>query len=91
MGITSYVHIDDTVEAAIKALDFEPVIYNVTDDEPIDGETWATWYAEQLNVSPHIEFFKAQSFERGADNRKYKAQGGTLLYSTWRDGMNLNE
>ncbi|WP_242450023.1 hypothetical protein [Staphylococcus pseudintermedius] len=48
-------------------------------------------YAEQLNVSPHIEFFKAQSFERGADNRKYKAQGGTLLYSTWRDGMNVNE
>lgn len=90
-GITSYVHIDDTVEAAIKALDFEPGIYNVTDDEPIDGETWATWYAEQLNVSPHIEFFEAQPFERGADNQKYKTQGGKLLYSTWRDGMNVNE
>ncbi|MFP4919433.1 hypothetical protein [Staphylococcus pseudintermedius] len=54
----------------------------MTDDEPIDGETWATWYAEQLNVSSHIKFFKAQSFEHGAENRKYKAQGGTLLYST---------
>ncbi|WP_086428746.1 NAD-dependent epimerase/dehydratase family protein [Staphylococcus cornubiensis] len=90
-GITSYVHIDDTVEAAIKALDFEPGIYNVTDDEPIDGETWAAWYAEQLNVSPHIEFFEAQPYERGADNQKYKAQGGKLLYATWRDGMKVNE
>ncbi|MEJ7542279.1 NAD-dependent epimerase/dehydratase family protein [Staphylococcus intermedius] len=90
-GITSYVHIDDTVEAAIKALNFEAGIYNVTDDEPIDGETWAAWYAEQLNVSPQIEFLEAQPFERGADNQKYKAQGGKLLYSTWRDGMDVNE
>ncbi|HHU6751471.1 TPA: hypothetical protein ACUI23_002192 [Staphylococcus pseudintermedius] len=90
-GITAYMHIDETVEAAIKALDFEPGIYNVTDNAPIAGEIWAAWYAEQLSVSLRIEFFEAYPFERGADNPKYKAQGDKLLYSTWRDGMNVNE
>ncbi|HDD7124919.1 TPA: NAD(P)-dependent oxidoreductase, partial [Staphylococcus aureus] len=30
----------------------------------------------------------AQPFERGVSNEKFKAQGGTLIYKTWKDGMN---
>ena len=30
----------------------------------------------------------ASSFERGASNEKFKKQGGTLIYTTWKDGMN---
>lgn len=30
----------------------------------------------------------ASAFERGASNEKFKKQGGTLIYTTWKDGMN---
>ena len=69
----------------------EPGIYNITDDEPVGGEEWANWYAQQLQVSPEIEFFPAQPFERGASNQKYKAHQGTLRYPSWRDGMVIDE
>ncbi len=90
-GIASFVHIEDTVEAAVAALTLEPGIYNITDDEPVGGEEWATWYAQQLQVSPEIEFSPAQPFERGASNQKYKAHQGTLRYPSWRDGMDIDE
>ncbi|MBF9295173.1 epimerase [Staphylococcus epidermidis] len=30
----------------------------------------------------------ASSFERGASNEKFKKHSGTLIYNTWKDGMN---
>lgn len=86
-GITSFVHIDDTVEAAVHALTMPSGIYNVVDDEPVDGETWAQWYAQQLKVDPEIEYTEVAPFERGASNSKYKTQEGTLRYPSWKDGM----
>lgn len=35
-----------------------------------------------------IDIQPAQPFERGVSNEKFKAQGGTLIYKTWKDGMN---
>ncbi|MBA8771930.1 NAD-dependent epimerase/dehydratase family protein [Staphylococcus coagulans] len=90
-GITSFVHIEDTVEAAVASLTLEPGVYNITDDEPVGGEEWAKWYAQQLQVSPEIEFSPAQPCERGASNKKYKAHQGALRYPSWRDGMVMDE
>ena len=86
-GITSFVHIDDTVEAAVRALTLPSGIYNVVDDAPVDGETWARWYAQQLRVQPEIEYTEAAPFERGASNSKYKAHEGSLQYPSWKKGM----
>ena len=87
-GIQSFIHIDDAVETAIQALSFEPGIYNVTDDNPVDGETWAKWYAQLLNVNPTLNIEPAADHERGASNQKFRQQGGKLLYSDWQEGMN---
>jgi nucleoside-diphosphate-sugar epimerase len=87
-GIQSFIHIDDAVETAIQALSFEPGIYNVTDDNPVDGETWAKWYAQLLNVNPTLNIEQAADFERGASNKKFRQQGGKLIYSDWQEGMN---
>ena len=87
-GIQSFIHIDDAVETAIQALSFEPGIYNVTDDNPVDGETWAKWYAQLLNVNPTLNIEPAADHERGASNQKFRQQGGKLLYADWQEGMN---
>ncbi|EZX15024.1 hypothetical protein V070_02820 [Staphylococcus aureus C0673] len=86
-GVQSFIHIDDAVETAIQALNFESGIYNVADDEPVKGDDWAKWYANELNVSPTLNIEPAAPFERGVTNKKFKDQGGKLIYTTWKDGM----
>ncbi len=86
-GVQSFIHIDDAVETAIQALNFDSGIYNVADDEPVKGDDWAKWYANELNVSPTLNIEPAASFERGVTNKKFKDQGGKLIYTTWKDGM----
>lgn len=87
-GVTSFIHLDDAVETSIQALNFDNGIYNVADDEPVKGSDFAEWYKQQLNVDPEINIQPAQPFERGITNDKFKVQGGQLIYSTWKDGMN---
>lgn len=86
-GVQSFIHIDDAVETAIQALNFESGIYNVADDEPVKGDDWAKWYANELNVTPTLNIEPAAPFERGVTNKKFKDQGGKLIYTTWKDGM----
>lgn len=87
-GIQSFIHIDDAVEVAIQALNFESGIYNIVDDEPVKGDVWAEWYVGLLNVNPEINIQTSESHERGADNTKFKNQGGKLIYPSWKQGMN---
>lgn len=86
-GVQSFIHIDDAVETAIQALNFESGVYNVADDEPVKGDDWAKWYANELNVTPTLNIEPAAPFERGVTNKKFKDQGGKLIYTTWKDGM----
>lgn len=86
-GVQSFIHIDDAVETAIQALNFESGVYNVADDEPVKGDDWAKWYANELNVTPTLNIEPAAPFERGVTNKKFKDQGGKLIYATWKDGM----
>ena len=86
-GVQSFIHIDDAVETAIQALNFESGIYNVADDEPVKGDDWAKWYANELNATPTLNIEPAAPFERGVTNKKFKDQGGKLIYATWKDGM----
>ncbi|WP_436957030.1 NAD-dependent epimerase/dehydratase family protein [Staphylococcus sp. AS1337] len=86
-GIQSFIHIDDAVEVAIQALNFESGIYNIADDEPVKGNVWAQWYADLLNVQPEINIQPSESHERGANNAKFHNQGGKLIYPSWKQGM----
>ena len=79
-------HLDDAVRN-YSSCHFENGIYNVADDAPVKGSEFAEWYKEQLGVEPNIDIQPAQPFERGV-SKKFKAQGGTLIYKTWKDGMN---
>ncbi|MCQ9278269.1 NAD-dependent epimerase/dehydratase family protein [Staphylococcus borealis] len=86
-GVTSFIHLDDAVEVSIQAMNFDNGIYNVADDAPVKGSEFAEWYAKEVGVDPKVTIQPAQPFERGIKNDKFKAQGGTLIYNTWKDGM----
>jgi nucleoside-diphosphate-sugar epimerase len=50
-GVSSFVHIDDVVEATLIALDRgAPGIYNVVDDDPAPMREWLPSYAETLGA-----------------------------------------
>ena len=85
-GVTSFIHLDDAVEVSIQAMNFDTGIYNVADDEPVKGSDFAAWYSK-VGVNPKVTIQPAQPFERGITNDKFKEQGGTLIYNTWKDGM----
>lgn len=40
-----------------------------------------------LGVNPKMNIQPAADYERGVSNEKFKAQGGKLIYNTWREGM----
>lgn len=86
-GFISFIHLDDAVQASLDAIHFEPGIYNVVDDAPVKYDEWANEYAEMLGEKPDINVTKAESYERGASNEKFKKQLGTLKYPTWKDGF----
>ncbi len=85
-GVTSFVHLDDAVETSIQAIHFENGIYNVADDAPVKGSEF-NGIKNNSYQKPNIDIQPAQPFERGVSNEKFKAQGGTLIYQTWKDGM----
>ena len=56
-GVASFVHIEDAAIATVKALDAEPGIYNVVDDDPSAQAIWLPAFAKFLGAPPppHME------------------------------------
>jgi nucleoside-diphosphate-sugar epimerase len=90
-GVWSFVHIEDAAVATVAALDAEPGIYNVVDDQPESVGRWlpafARWIGapEPARVSAEdaiewagIEGVYSHTRLTGASNRKAKA---TLAFS----------
>jgi nucleoside-diphosphate-sugar epimerase len=52
-GLASFIHIDDAVDATVRAMTAgDPGIYNVTDDEPATWRDWVTEAASLLGAKP---------------------------------------
>ncbi|MGE7946038.1 NAD-dependent epimerase/dehydratase family protein [Lysinibacillus sp. NPDC093688] len=90
-GITSFIHIEDAVKATIEAIDWEPGIYNIADDEPVKNSVWGRYYAEQLKASPPKYIDGKDQWERGAFNQKAKEAGLHLRFPSWRKGFIMEE
>jgi nucleoside-diphosphate-sugar epimerase len=100
-GVSSFVHIDDVVEATVAALGALPGIYNVTDDDPAPAREWLPAYAEALGASPprRVPTWLARIVAgryaayvmtelRGASNEKAKRElGWTPRHPSWRQGF----
>jgi len=99
-GLTSYIHIDDAVDATVRAIDRGGSgIYNICDDEPGSQNVWLPELARLLGGKPPhrvpawlvgliggpaAKFYGVSL--RGASNAKAKAELG-IMPRSWRDGF----
>ena len=86
-GVTNFIHVDDAVDACLAAITLPTGTYNIVDDEPASGPTWAPYYAAQVGVEVTPTYVPGATFERAVSNEKYKKHGGQLSYPSWREGM----
>jgi 2-alkyl-3-oxoalkanoate reductase len=100
-AVSSFVHLDDVMDATAAALDAPPGIYNVTDDDPAPARGWMPAFAEALGAppprrvpaiaarvvgGPFASFMTTQV--QGASNEKAKRElGWAPRHPTWRDGF----
>lgn len=86
-AVTSFVHVEDSGRATAAALEWPVGIYNVVDDEPAAGKTWAPIFAKAVGGQAPVLADGREPWQRGASNDKARAMGWTLRYPTWRQGF----
>ena len=87
-GVYSFVHVEDAAAATVAALECEPGVYNIVDDDPSEMRVWLPAFARFLGAPPprHISEEAAQKLGpdsvyyamrlRGAGNGKAKRKLG---------------
>jgi nucleoside-diphosphate-sugar epimerase len=88
-GVFSFVHVEDAAVATVAALEADPGVYNVVDDDPSDMSVWLPAFARFLGASAPREITEAEALRtagadsiyyatrlRGASNRRAKQKLG---------------
>jgi 2-alkyl-3-oxoalkanoate reductase len=71
-GIFSFVHVEDAAAATVAALEAEPGIYNVVDDDPSAMHIWLPAFARFLGAPAPREITEAEALRTaGADSIYY--------------------
>ncbi|GGY13134.1 NAD-dependent epimerase/dehydratase family protein [Streptomyces djakartensis] len=101
-GITSFLHVDDAVQAAVAAVESEATgVFHVTDDDPAPAAQWLPHYAHTLGAPPPrtipadlaprlLGWFMAHQLTAAhgaANDRARTALGWKPLHPSWRDGL----
>ena len=100
-GRSSFVHVDDAVDATVRALDHgSPGIYNVCDDEPARADAWLPEAARVLGAKPprHVPAWLARRLAGdalvhyattlpGNSNARARAAFGGWAPRPWRQGF----
>ena len=92
-AITSFLRIEDAVQAAVAALDWPDGVYNIVDDEPAAGAEWLPVYAAGLGApAPAVQSLPAGAPRgRAVLNTKARAAGWNPRFPSWRNGFPGNE
>jgi nucleoside-diphosphate-sugar epimerase len=85
-AVTSFVHVDDAAEAALRALNWPAGIWNIVDDEPAAGTTWVPVFASAVG-GPRPVVQVGGDIGRPVSNTRARAQGWEMLHPSWRDGF----
>lgn len=100
-GVFSFIHVEDAAAATVAALQGEPGVYNIVDDEPAQLVDWLPYYARLLGarsprrvprwvarllVGAYGDYLMCR--QRGASNAKAKRWlGWSPRFPTWRSGF----
>jgi len=73
-GVFSFIHVEDAAAATVAALESDPGIYNVVDDDPSEMRTWLPAFARFLGAPPPAHLGGEQARMQGADAVYYATQ-----------------
>jgi 2-alkyl-3-oxoalkanoate reductase len=74
-GVFSFVHVEDAAAATVAALEADPGIYNVVDDDPSEMSVWLPAFAEFLGAPAPRQITEAEALRTaGADSVYYATQ-----------------
>jgi nucleoside-diphosphate-sugar epimerase len=88
--ISSFVHVDDAVDAAVDALEWPSGPVNICDDTPAAGHDWIPAFCETVGAPepPYDTGADRHDWARGADNHYARTQlGWTPRHLSWREGF----
>ncbi|MDO9396801.1 MAG: NAD(P)-dependent oxidoreductase [Herbiconiux sp.] len=88
-AITSFVHVDDAVDALVRSLDWPDGTYHVVDDDPAAGTVWLPDFAAVQGGPPPVREDLPAGVPRGraVSNAKAKAAGWRPAHPSWREGF----
>lgn len=87
-AVTSFVHVDDAAQAAVRALEWPKGTVNIVDDEPAPADVWAPVFAAAVGAPPHPKLLAPATRRRGASNEKARRQlAWQPIYRSWREGF----
>ncbi|MFJ6406786.1 NAD-dependent epimerase/dehydratase family protein [Streptomyces hydrogenans] len=86
-SVSSFVHVADAADAAVRALAWPSGAYNVVDDEPAPAHTWLPHLAKALGVPAPDRAEGRVPWARGALNTRARAHGWTPARPSWRTGF----
>jgi 2-alkyl-3-oxoalkanoate reductase len=71
-GVFSFVHVEDAAAATVAALEADPGVYNVVDDDPSDMNIWLPAFAQFLGAPAPRVITEAEALRTaGADSIYY--------------------
>jgi 2-alkyl-3-oxoalkanoate reductase len=74
-AVFSFIHVDDAAAATVAALEADPGIYNVVDDDPTELRVWLPAFARFLGAPAPKEISEAETLRTaGADSIYYATQ-----------------
>ncbi|MFB7282432.1 NAD-dependent epimerase/dehydratase family protein [Streptomyces hydrogenans] len=86
-SVSSFVHVADAADAAVRALAWPSGAYNVVDDEPAPAHTWLPHLAKALGVPAPARAEGRVPWARGALNTRAREHGWTPARPSWRTGF----
>jgi nucleoside-diphosphate-sugar epimerase len=86
-AVTSWLHVHDAAEAAVRALDWPSGAVNVVDDEPAPAREWLPVLAAALDLPAPKPVSGRAGWQRGARNDRARALGWRPSHPTWRAGF----
>jgi nucleoside-diphosphate-sugar epimerase len=74
-GVFSFIHVEDPAAATVAALDADPGVYNIVDDDPSEMNAWLPAFAKFLDAPAPRRITEAEALQStGADSIYYATQ-----------------
>lgn len=89
-GVFSFVHVEDAAAATVAALEAEPGVYNVVDDDPLEMAAWLPAFARFLGAPAPPYISEEQALQtRGPDAVYYamRLRGASNAYAKQKLGF----